>query len=538
MLARHRFILAVLLLTATIPARGQLPLRHEIRGQQLFQGFGGAIARMPDHDGDGADDLLVGSPSLGRVDIISGRTGALLGTLLGPSPYEDYGYAVAGIGDVDGDGIGDLAVGAPGHDGNGGDCGRVLVHSGADFSIIRSLVGDYADDRLGSAIIPWSDLDGDGRPEMIVGAPSTALPGYIRVFAANGTTLVSYWGQTADDGTGSALARVPDLDGDGLDELAVGAPRADWQGVPRCGRVLVLAGSGSAILFDRGGLVVDDGFGASLATVGDLDGDGLAELLIGIPGRDQGGPDAGALELHSLAGAGLLRAHIGTQAFALLGQACAALGDVDGDGVPDYGTGAWFEDLGAVDAGALRVHSGSDGRLLLLQGGGGPNAHLGERLCALGDGDGDGLADLAVALPGSSAGAVLGGAVRILSVAGFRRYGRSGFTPTLDLAYRPATAAGALGQLELSGAGSWSSGLIAVSLAAADIDIGVLRILVAPDPSLLVLQHGFLYDQTGSIAFAVDLRQPYLAGVSLWMQSYDLVFPYGGSNGLEMRCLP
>ena len=39
-------------------------------------------------------------------------------------------------------------------------------------------------------------------------------------------------------------------------------------------------------------------------------------------------------------------------------------------------------------------------------------------------------------------------------------------------------------------------------------------------------------------AFAVDLRQPYLAGVSLWMQSYDLVFPYGGSNGLEMRCLP
>ncbi len=542
---KYLIAIAALGLLLAVRLEAQLPLRHESFGLQFFQGYGKALGRVADRDGDGADDILVGSPDLGRVDVVSGATGLPLAFISGPAPYEGFGHAVADLGDLDGDGISEIGVGAPGHDGNGADCGRVLVYSGATFSVLHDLIGDFAGDELGSTLLAWTDLDGDGKNEFAAGAPGTSSPGYIRLYSGTGLVLSSFWGATPGGGTGTALARIPDLDGDGLDELAVGSPWADFGGIVGCGRLQVLAGSGLNLLHDLGGATAGATFGVAVAAQDDIDGDGLADILIGASGDDSGGPDAGALFVVSGGTGQILRSHIGGQPFALLGNAVAALGDADGDGTSDYAVGSWFEDGTAIDSGALRVFSGAAGNLVLLQADAGTGAQLGRCLSGLGDIDGDGFADLAVGLPGSSGGQFLAGAVRVLSVGGFRAYGTSGFLPTMDLRFVPggavAAAAGAppsLGHLQVEGAASWAPGLIAASLATANLDIGFLTVLVNPDPTLLVAQGNYGHDASGQAAFLLDASQPFLAGVSLFIQAYDLAFPYGASNGLEMRCLP
>src|SRR6185503_17857886 len=102
--------------------------------------------------------------------VISGRTGGALFTFTGSAPQEDFGRSVCGGGDVDGDGWPDLVVGAP-HDDDGGlDAGSVSVISGRDGSRIHFCLGDTADDHLGWSVAGGADADGDGRPDFAAGS--------------------------------------------------------------------------------------------------------------------------------------------------------------------------------------------------------------------------------------------------------------------------------------------------------------------------------------------------------------------------------
>ncbi len=195
-----------------------------------------------DLNGDGITDLLVGSPTSdvggvdsGRVLVFSGAGGAVLLDLPGDAPGDWFGYSVAGRGDVDGDLIGDLVVGARLADANGIDSGLARAYSGADGSALWTVEGSGPGENFGFAVAGGGRLDPDPVPDVIVGAPAGALfgpsAGYSRAFAGDdGDLLFTFAGGSAGDQSGFAVSRVADLTGDGLEELILSSILDDTSG--------------------------------------------------------------------------------------------------------------------------------------------------------------------------------------------------------------------------------------------------------------------------------------------------------------------
>ena len=315
-------------------------------GPALVNGdmFGSAVAALGDLDGDGIEDLAVGAPSqfgsgsAGAVHIQFMNTNGTVkasqriasGVGGGPSlaAGDYFGHSVASIGDLDGDGITDLAVGADKDDTGGYNRGAIhVLFMNADGTgknsqkVAHNLAGGPALtnlDRFGSSIASLGDLDGDGITDLAVGASGDDMGGnyrgavHVLFMNVDGTVKSS---QKIASGVGNApalsngdefgigVASLGDLDGDGITELAVGAFRDDTGGLGR-GAVHVLfmnangtvkqstkiaSGIGAAPLLGDG-----DYFGRSVTSLGDLDGDGVADLAVGAYRDATGGASRGA----------------------------------------------------------------------------------------------------------------------------------------------------------------------------------------------------------------------------------------------------
>jgi PKD repeat protein len=375
-----------------------------------------------------------------------------------------FGRSVDGIGDVDGDGIGDLAVGAIGEDKGAYNAGAVwilfLTAEGsirAHTKIAEGLAGFGADlddeDGFGRKVAGIGDWDLDGVPDVAVGANRDDEGGtnrgavYLLFLQRDGS--VRLWTKLAQDTLpigldngdefGRGIARLEDLDGDGDPELAVGAI-GDDDGASSNGAVWILymrrdgsverhaklsATSGrlqSPFVRSRGGTW----FGMDVDALGDLDGNGTTDLAVGALLDDSVVHGSGALyliRLHpdgSSAGDQLINGALGGLAPGELeandefGGAVAGLGDVDGDGVPDVACSAirdddntvrdteLFGDWGAVYVLFLRADGSVKGYQKISATRGGLTAPLrkydriGEGLGALGDVNGDGVPDLAI----------------------------------------------------------------------------------------------------------------------------------------------
>ena len=336
----------------------------------------------------------------GSVRVFSGRTGATLFTVNGDSAYDYLGWSLANAGDVDGDSFADLIVGAYLDDHAASDAGSAYVHSGRDGSLLRALHGDHADDWFGQSVAGAGDLDHDGHADLLVGAPSDdtrgADCGAAFVFSgADGSLLRAAYGDAAGDRLGFAVAGLGDVDGDGYDDLAFGAPLRDARGLDS-GAVQVQSGRTGDLLALLVGDSAGDEFGSALAPAGDLDADGLPELLVGAPLDDSIELNDGSASAYRIRPGApwMIRRVDGNTPFEQHGRVVANAGDVDADGVDDLVVGAFFASRNGWHSGAVRVYSGVDGALLHEFFGTATNDELGRVVAGAGDVDGDGHADV------------------------------------------------------------------------------------------------------------------------------------------------
>lgn len=379
----------------------------DVSGADDGAAFGQVVASGGDVDLDGVNDALVGAPRFhplypgpGAATLIKGATGAKAHTWSGDQNGDRFGTCVAFVGDLDGDGRSEIAVGAPRADLGASDAGFVRVYSGATKLARYTVAGGSAGSLFGSSIAPLGDVDGDAKPDFAVGAPQSVVgPGFVRILSgANGSTLRSFTGASTNERFGVSLANVGDQDGDGQDDLAIGAERSDLAGSD-AGAVHVVSSVTGATLSTLVGASTFDEFGHAIAGVGDFDQDGRSDLLVGAWNDDAGsGFLPGSVSLWSIASGAQLARWIGITADDHLGKAVGSVGDVDGDGRPDFAYSG-RHDLNDQHPGDVYVRSGANGDLLFFLFGDRIEDEFGLGVASLGDVDGDGLGDWIVGAP-------------------------------------------------------------------------------------------------------------------------------------------
>jgi hypothetical protein len=179
-------------------------------------------------------------------------------------------------------------------------CSAVLAQQGTPV-VLYTFDGSQPGERLGWSVAGPGDLNGDGVPDILAGGPgdfiSGGFPGVVRAYSGlDGTVLYTVSGQQNADGFGMAIAALPDIDGDGRPDFAVGAPYDDANGVDS-GSVYVFSGVTGAFINKRPGNAAGDAFGWALCNGNDFNSDTLPDLAVGAPLANSTGPDAGGLYL-------------------------------------------------------------------------------------------------------------------------------------------------------------------------------------------------------------------------------------------------
>lgn len=335
-----------------------------------------------DVDGDGRTDVLVGYPGAldgrGMARLCSGRSLEVLRTFTGDA-NSHLGRSLAAAGDVDRDGRVDFLIGASGH---------VLVCSGQDGGVIRTLRGRSPEDAFGSALAAAGDVDRDGFPDALVGAPDGS---YAQVISGrNGAVLHTYQGQP---GFGASVDGGQDADGDAVPDVLIGSPWEESAGLMKNGRVSLFSGATGALLWTEAGPTSFLGLGTSVAFLGDVDGDGMADCAAGAPETCCPWVTMGAGHVRIYAGlrGTLLRAIGGFGAVTGgFGRGLFPAGDLDRDGIQDLLVAAdplgYFEILSGGRDFSLIRHVAIPMRA----------PSLGSALCGNVDIDGDGTPDVLI----------------------------------------------------------------------------------------------------------------------------------------------
>tara|TARA_Y100000996_G_scaffold142140_1_gene108810 strand:- start:304 stop:1779 length:1476 start_codon:yes stop_codon:yes gene_type:complete len=378
------------------------------------------IEVLGDLDGDGVNDIAVGSPNdndggkaHGAVYILflnsdgtvksSQKISSIEGNFKEKlDPYDSFGRAISNIGDFNGDGVTDIVVGAY-HDDDGGiNTGAVyILFLNSDGTVkssqkISSIEGNFkgvldSGDCWGNAISSLNDFDGDGITDIAVGAHKNYSPGsenkrigavHILLLNSDGTVKSSqeisdtegnFDALNENDTFGIDLASLNDLDGDGITDIAVGANGDSESGLlTGAVYILFLNSDGTVKSYQKISseqsnfqLTLDDSdmFGSSVGSIGDLDGDGITDLVVGSPGDDDTkeiikmaieqnqGSSRGAVYILFLNSDGTVKSSQKISSIEgnfkqnlqppdVFGFSSSGIGDLDGDGITDISVGS------------------------------------------------------------------------------------------------------------------------------------------------------------------------------------------------------
>ncbi|MBK7876822.1 MAG: VCBS repeat-containing protein [Planctomycetes bacterium] len=408
--------------------------------------FGSSISMNGDVNGDGRSDLLVGAPSSDAGGLDSGSVALHRAGLAGlesvagwsfptsPTGFagHEIGASAALAGDVNNDGFGDVLVGAPGTSNGQANEGRAYLFYGNASGAPSTLSGQFwffesneLDAEVGRSVASAGDVNGDGYVDVLVGAPGRHLAdlnrGAVFVFHGSATGLPTtpslvLSGPLGDTRFGAAVACAGDVNRDGYSDVIVGAPNADDGAVPDAGAAYLFVGSATGLIPTPASIGRGAGpnaaFGAALASAGDVDRDGYADLVVGAPFHQAAAPTGGGRVTVHRGGSGpapdvfatTLRTFDGGQANAEFGASVGGIGDLDADGYSDLVLAAPRHDGVGADSGRLLVYLGSStgpaAAATQTLAGGATGVQLGGSVATAGDWNGDGFSDLVAAQPG------------------------------------------------------------------------------------------------------------------------------------------
>lgn len=333
------------------------------RGSGAGDNYGFSVARIADINNDGVDDLAVGATQddtaagLGYVNILSGASGALLWHVTGSGSDSRFGFSAADAGDINSDGVHDIAIAVPNYNSS---LGRISIVSGATGAQIITKSGTVAGEAFGNSIACVGDYTGDGKPELIIGAPlNSSAAG--RVYGWNPAFNFTFFTDTgvAGDFLGWRVAALGDVTDDGKIDFIATAPFATSNGHSQAGSVRAYA-SGPPVtpLWTLNGVSTADQTGLYFTNIGDITGDGRDDFAAA--GSQQfNATTAGPGRV--LVGDGYLGSKLyqieGDSSFDMFGWGLGAAGDINNDGTPDLIAGSAFSDPGCDESGKFKIIS-------------------------------------------------------------------------------------------------------------------------------------------------------------------------------------
>ena len=387
--------------------------------------YGNAVATAGDVNGDGYSDVVVGAYRCDNDQTQEGKAYVYHGTSTGLKTYRDwydegdqasgrYGNSVATAGDVNGDGCSDLIVGAYYYNNGSISEGFAFVYHGSTESSSYSFDWTgFEGDNFGVSIASAGDVNADGYSDVIVGANtynSNAGKAYLFHGTSTGLETTATWtdySTLSPASFGVSVASAGDVNGDGYSDVIIGAQEY----------ANIYAGSGAAFVYHGtstglrtveswmgGGGSSNTDFGKSVASAGDVNGDGYTDIIIGSPSFSNGQSSEGRAVVYHGSSSGLKTTVAWSvesdQASSLFGWSVSSAGDVDGDGYSDVIVGAYAYDNGQSDEGMTYVYHGSANGLLTTNDwffeGDQIEAFLGWSVSTAGDVDNDGYSDVVV----------------------------------------------------------------------------------------------------------------------------------------------